>query len=121
MEAPRRQFQRVLLALEDLVAQEALLLGAQDFAAVPALQARAAPLVDWLVAEAPAADASLRRQVTELVERRARSAELLSRQIARVREELGAMQTSRQRLAQVMPAYRQPADVPATGQLCARG
>jgi hypothetical protein len=121
VETPRRQFQRVLLALEDLAAQEELLLRAEDFAAVPPLQARAAPLVDFLVAGANTADESLSTRVAALIGRRARSAELLSRQVDGVRAELSAMRTSRRRIAQVMPAYRQPDVAPSVGQLCARG
>jgi hypothetical protein len=121
METARAQFQRVLLALEDLVSQEETLLRTEEFDALPALQSRAAPLVDFLAARAGNADEPLRRSVSALIERRSRSQELLARQLVRIREELLAMQSSRQRIAQVKPAYRQPDSVPVNGLLCAHG
>ena len=121
METPDRQFERLLIAIEDLIAQEELLLQAEDFDAVPPLQARAAPIIERLVALAGSVNPQLRQRVTALVARRARSEALLTRQMAQIREELSALQTSRQRIAQMMPVYRQPLGEAAAGQLCARG
>lgn len=121
METPRRQFQRVLLALEDFVAQEESAIRTEDFDAVTVLQSRAAPLVDFLVTTAAAADLALTTRVAALIARRTRNAEELSRQIARVGQELSAMRACRQRIAQVLPAYRQSEDARPVGQLCAQG
>ena len=121
METPGRQFERLLLALEDLIAQEELMLHAEEFAAVPPLQARAAPIIERLIALAGSVESPLRERVVALVERRGRSEEILTREMNRVREELTAMQTSRQRVAQMMPAYRQPVGDSAAGHFSARG
>lgn len=107
METPVRQLRRVLVALEDLAAQEELLLRAEDYLAVPALQLRMAPLVECLAAGAAAADAPLRQRISALIERRSRNQEGLARQLTRVRDALVQIQTSRQQIARVAPAYRQ--------------
>jgi hypothetical protein len=119
METPARQLHRVLLALEDLAAQEELLLRSEDYLAVPPLQLRAAPLVECLVVGAGAADGPLRQRISAVIARRARSQQGLVEQLIRVRDELLQIQTSRQRIAQVAPAYCQPAGVPP--QLQVRG
>ena len=121
METADRQFERLLLAIEDLIAQEELLLQAEDFDAVPALQSRAAPIIERLVALAGSVDVRLRKRVVDLVERRTRSEELLTRQIARVQDELSAMKTSRQRIAKMMPVYRQSLGEAASGKLHVQG
>jgi len=121
VETPRNKFQRVLGALEDLVAQEELLLLAGDFSALAELQDRAEPLVEFLAAASSVADESLRGRVSAVIGRRTVSGKKLSQQIDQVRGDLREIQTSRQRLVQVVPAYRQPAEEAVNGQLSARG
>lgn len=98
---------RLLGALEDLAAQEALLLRAADFQAVLATQERAAPLVERLAALAGTADAAVRIRVSGVLALRARSLEWLSAEMARVRADLQQMQSSHRRIAQFAPVYGQ--------------
>ncbi|MEO7414865.1 MAG: hypothetical protein ABIZ81_16085 [Opitutaceae bacterium] len=121
METPDQQFGRVLLALEDLVAQETLLLKTQDLAPLRSLQARIAPLVTFLVDHASAADGPLRQRVSALIAQRGNSEQWLAEQFERVKEELQKIQESRQRVARVAPAYGYRADASAIGHLSARG
>jgi hypothetical protein len=121
VETPALKFKRVLSALEDLVTQEALLLRAEDFAAVEALQNRTAPLVEFLAANPTAANEALRDRVGTVAARRSENDGELTRQMARVREELSLNQANRGRISQIMPAYRQPAGELLAGQLSARG
>jgi hypothetical protein len=121
VETTGQRFRRILAAFEDLVAQEEMLLRAEDFAAVPPLQIRAAPLVEFLVDAASSADSSMKERITAVVRRRERSGALLAEQLARVRAELQTIRVSGQRIAQVAPAYRQALDTPATALLSAQG
>jgi hypothetical protein len=108
MAAPAQTCARLLAALEDLVAQEALLLRAADFAGVLATQERAAPLIERLTALATTADAAVRVRVGAVLALRSRSLEWLGSEMARVREELQGMQAGRRRLAQCAPVYSRP-------------
>ena len=121
METPGEQFRRVLFALEDLVGQEALLLGTQDLDPLPAMQARMAPLVTFLATHAGEADEALRHRVSAIVAQRRTSTELLAEQHERIRKELLTIHESRQRIARVAPAYGYRIDAPAAGRLSARG
>ena len=121
METSAGQFQRVLLALEDLATQEELLVNADEFAGLASLQERMAPLVECLASSTDVADPSLRQRVTAVIERRARSEARLIQNLAQVRAELLTIHTSRKTIAQVMPAYRQPTEAAVNGQLYARG
>lgn len=121
METPRQKFERILAAFEDLAEQEKWLLRSEDFAEVVALQKRLDPLVTFLVSRAGDADEPLRRRVNALIERRRTNAEALGAQLAAARTELSAINLSRKRISQVMPAYRQAFAEDLSGQLCARG
>jgi hypothetical protein len=112
METPAHMCTRLVAALEDLAAQEAATLEARDFTAAVAIQDRAAPLVDLLVAHAnDVTDATLRARIAALIERRNRTGEWLAEQIAKVREQLQATQAAQRRAAQIAPAYGHVASV----------
>lgn len=96
---------RLLGALEDLAAQEALLLRGSDFAGVLATQARAGPLIARLATLAETADAGVRLRVKSVLALRARSLEWLETEMSRVRDELQTMQVSSRRVAQFAPVY----------------
>ena len=95
---------RIAEALQTLVAEEAPAIRAGDYGAVADLQQRASPLVEYLArhaghaGQAHAAIASLRAQRHETSER-------LAGEMARVRDELCALEFSRRRLARIGPAY----------------
>lgn len=112
METSFHRCARLLTALEDLANQEALLISSGDYDGVLAVQERAAPLVAGLALVAGGADAALRRRASDLITLRARSREQLAVKIELAREELGAIEASRNRMTQIVPAYR-PAAVPA--------
>ncbi|MEO5959540.1 MAG: hypothetical protein ABIZ49_08085 [Opitutaceae bacterium] len=106
METPAQMCARLLLALEDLTAQEAATLEARDFTAAIAIQDRAAPLVNLLATHGPAvADGALRGRIAALLVRRNRTGEWLAEQLVRAREELQQNQVAQRRVAQVAPAY----------------
>ncbi len=97
---------RLLVALEDLSAQEAATLREGDFAAVAEIQARSAPLVEYLGTHGPAiADGAFLARMRALLLRRSESAEWLAAQIERTREELRQTQASEQRAARIAPVY----------------
>jgi hypothetical protein len=106
METPVQQCLRLLAALEDLVAQESHLIGAENYEEVIRVQERAAPIVERLVALAPAADAGALRQASGLIERRRQNQELMARHVERTAAELDEAREARSRLTHFAPAYR---------------
>lgn len=106
MKTPAASFVRLLGALEDLAAQEDMLLATEDYAAVVRTQERAAPLVDELARLGAAAITSdLRPRLQALLERRERSQVRLAAQIAQTRDALLRTQSKQRRISQVAPAY----------------
>lgn len=106
METPAQTCARLLAALEDLADQEAATLEARDFAAVAAIQDRAAPLVSLLAAQANGMrDVALRARIDRLRQRRAQTGAWLHTEMARLREELQQTQVAQRTVAQVAPAY----------------
>jgi hypothetical protein len=106
METPAQRCGRLVAALDDLAAQEAVALHARRFEEARAVQNRAAPLVDFLVAcGVDVADDALRSRVSALLLRRNQTDKWLADQIERVRAELQQSEETQRRLAQVAPAY----------------
>ncbi len=106
METPLQTATRLLTVLEDLTAQESILLRTLDFVDAVAVQERAAPLVDQLSALAIHPEvAALRVKVKALVERRLQSRHFLDAQLGRLQSELRRIDEARSRLSRVAPAY----------------
>jgi hypothetical protein len=106
METPLQTAARLLTALEDLTAQESVLLRTLDFVDAVSVQERAAPLVDQLTALAIHPEVvTLRSKVTAIVERRQQSRHFLDAQLGRLQSELRRIDEARTRLARVAPAY----------------
>lgn len=104
--SPHRTFDRLLGALDELVAQETATLASGDFEAVADIQQRAAPLVDGLTAlGAEAADDIARARVAALLARRQHNIDFIETQLATAREELLALQEGARRVARVLPVY----------------
>jgi hypothetical protein len=109
METIAQHCERIVTALEDLVAQEGAAVASRDFSAMLALQERTAPLVDFVIARAPVPSGSaLRNRLMALHERRRQNGEALAAEIERTRAELQQMQNTRRRVAQIAPVYGQP-------------
>ena len=107
MESPVQTCARLLAALEDLVTEEAGLLAAEQVSEMITLQARMEPLVEHLVALAPAADPGVRVRVQALVARRAYTGADLSARIAHLRGELDRMAETRHTVHRLAPVYRE--------------
>lgn len=106
METSVQACSRIAAALEDLSRQEAAALQAQDFAAVAAIQDRAAPLVEHLAAhEQEIASEGLLARIAGVLALRNQTAEWLAAKIGQVREELSQMEASRRRVSRLAPAY----------------
>ncbi len=106
METPLQTATRLLMALEDLTAQESILLRTLDYVDAVALQERAAPLVDQLSALAIHPEvAQLKGKVMSLVDRRQQSRHFLDAQLGRLQSELRRIDEARTRLSRVAPAY----------------
>ena len=106
MESPLQTATRLLAVLEDLTAQESILLRTLDFVDAVALQERAAPLVDQLSALAFHPDvAQLKQRVASLVDRRQQSRYFLDAQLGRLQSELRRIDEARTRLSRMVPAY----------------
>jgi hypothetical protein len=106
METPAQTAARLLDALQDLVAQEAVIVRAGDYAELAALQARTAALGDKLgeLAANPAVLA-LRGRVEATLAQRRQSQAMLEQRLAGARAEIQRLHLGRQRLGQVAPAY----------------
>lgn len=106
METPAQMCARLVAALEDLANQEAATLQARDFPGAIAIQDRAAPLVELLVAHAEAVtDPALRARITAFMLKRSQTGEWLAEQMSKVREELQQTHVAQRRVAKVGPAY----------------
>ncbi len=100
---------RLLTALEDLGEREAVMVREGDFTMVAELQARAAPLVDYLGEHGPAvADGAFLARIRAFLRRRKESSDWLAVQIAQTRNELQQIRTSEVRAARIRPAYSAP-------------
>jgi hypothetical protein len=100
---------RLLSALEDLGEREATMVREGDFAMVAELQARAAPLVDYLGTHGPAvADSAFLARIRAFLQRRQESDEWLAARIAQTRSELQQIRASEVRAARIRPAYSAP-------------
>ena len=106
METPAKTAVRLLDALKDLVAQEAAIVRAGDYAALAALQARTAALGEKLgeLAANPAVLA-LRERVEATLAQRQQSQAMLQQRLAEARAEIQRLHQGRQRLGKLAPAY----------------
>jgi hypothetical protein len=111
---------RVVNALEDFASQEELLMRAEDYAGVAAVQERMDPLVAFLVGRMAAANAALRQRIASFVARRDRTAQYLATEVGKIRDELTRLELSRRRVARVAPAYGRQSVPMAASQLSAR-
>ena len=96
---------RLLVALEDLVAGERSALLAGDHPMVVALQERADPVVARLVELAPVASAQARERVRALLERREEHGRWLQESMAKARAELARMTEGQRVVARIAPVY----------------
>jgi hypothetical protein len=121
METPAQTCARLVVALEDLVACEAATVQNRDFSGALDIQERAAPLIDYLATNGSSyADSDLQKRIHALAERRRLTGELLSAQLAEVKESLQSTRASQHRVARIAPVYGSAA-VPISGQLLAVG
>jgi hypothetical protein len=121
MDTPAQMCARLVAALEDLSAQELASLEARDFEAAIAVQDRAAPLLEHLVAHWPEVpEPQLKARMLEIIQRRNRTGEWLAEQVTQARQQLEEMQVTQRRVARVAPAYGRGV-LPARRQLCQVG
>jgi len=121
METPAQTCARLVVALEDLVACEAASMQNRDFSSVLQIQERAAPVIDYLVINGSRyTDRALQKRIHALAERRRLTGELLSAQLAEVKENLQSTRASQHRVARIAPVYGS-APAPVSGQLSAVG
>lgn len=113
MNQDRKKFNRLVDALDTLVAQESATLAERDYAAAIAIQQRAQPVVDCLLAlGSEMADEIARARIAGLLARRQHSIDLLESQLAIARDELLALQEGASRVARVAPVYGRPRNAP---------
>lgn len=106
METPFAAARRLLIALEELVSQETMLIRTMDFVEAVQIRERAAPLVDELCMLA--ADREVRvlaPMVEALLERSQQNFHFLDGQLLQLQGELNRVQEARGRLRHVAPAY----------------
>jgi hypothetical protein len=106
METTLQTARRLLAALEELAAQEAILFRTLEFTEAVAVQERATPLVRRLgeLAEEPGIG-ELRPRVTALLARREQSFHFLQTQIERLHLEARRIEEARARLTRMAPVY----------------
>ena len=109
METTAQTCARLLTALEDFGEREALMVREGDFAMVAELQARAAPLIDYIGRHGPPiADGPFLARIRAFLLRRKESDEWLAARIEQTRSELQQIRTSEVRAARIRPAYSAP-------------
>lgn len=110
METAAQACARLVTALEDLAAQEAVCLQTRNFDAVVSIQNRAAPLVEHLAKHGPeVADDELRNRIAAVLARRTETGAWLMAEIERTRERLNSLQANQRRVSKIAPAYSQSA------------
>lgn len=110
METPFQTATRLLTALEELTAQETLLIRTMDFVEAVTVRERAAPLVEKLCSLAAVPEvAALRPRVNGLLDRCGQNHHFLDTQLARLQGELTRVNEARGRLRRVAPVYGTPA------------
>ncbi len=107
MTATAQDCARMVTALADLADQESAALRAGDYAAAAEIQARCAPLLEFLSvhAELIRGRAELTEHLRQIRAQRNASSAQLEAKIEAARAELGTMQSSRLRLNQIAPVY----------------
>ncbi len=106
MESTRQKFERLVAALEVLVAAEADTLAAGEYVAMRDIQRRAAPLVAALAELAPAVkDKPAHARLAALLARRQGTIDRLGSRLAATRVELETLHTSSRRVAKIAPVY----------------
>lgn len=106
METAAQTCDRLVTALEDLFAREAVTLSHGNVEAAMGIQERASSLVEYLSVHGPrVADAALRDRIGALCERRSATSNRLAAEIVRVRDELGTTRMTQLRVAQIAPVY----------------
>ncbi len=106
METPGKMAARLLLALEDLAAQEAGFIRAGEMASAIAVSERAAPLVGKLCQLSAEPDViALRERVSALIAKREVSARQLGEHLARLSHELRRVDAAQGRASRVAPTY----------------
>lgn len=121
MRDPRQRTARLVDAIEDLVAQEALALRAGEFTLAREFTARVAPLLADLAASDGArtvllGDPDLQNRIRGVHALRRDSSAWLEAEMARVSGELQETSAARGRVARIAPVYGQPAGA-ATSRL----
>jgi len=96
---------RLVGALEALLAEEATVLASSDFDRLGEIQLRSAAVVERLAAYADVADDRHRARIALAVETRATTVGRMIGQMERVRAELTDLQSCEHRFARVGPAY----------------
>jgi hypothetical protein len=106
METPLKTAQRLLVALEDLVSQESVLLRSTNYLEAVTIQERAGPLVHELarLADQPGV-AALKPRVDALMEIRMESWHYIDANLNRMQQELARIKEARVRLARIAPVY----------------
>lgn len=109
VETPFQCAARLLIALDELVAQEGNYLRAGSFVLAAGVRARTEPVVSRLVelSQSPGVP-ELRGKVAAIVERSSRHAAILEEKIAEFRAEIRRIDQARHRTNQLAPAYVRP-------------
>lgn len=111
METPAQGIQRLLTAVETLVAEEEVLFRAGDYQEACTTQDRLQPLIDHLCALAgtPAMlgrlDAALQKRARDVLVRRQQSGEFLAVRLAEVRTQLSLLAEAQHRTTRLKPVY----------------
>lgn len=118
METPFQKASRLITALEELTAQETVLLRSLDLVEAVQICERAAPLVERLCAlAADPAVGGLRDRITAVVDRRRQHAAMLDTHLSRLQTELRRIDDARGRLMKIGPAYGLTASPPTESRL----
>jgi hypothetical protein len=106
METSFQAANRLLIALEELLAQETTLIHATEFVEAVAVRERTGPLVEKLCTLAAHPEvARFRSRVARLLDRWQENHQLLDSQLTRLQGELNRVTEARGRLRHVVPAY----------------
>lgn len=118
-EGPSQKCSRLVVALEELVSEEAHCIETRDIATVLSLQKRLEPVIEYLAQHAADADRSLRDRIAAVLSVREKSSAKLDLELQQTRKQIDELDVRKRRAAAVVPAYG--AGVTQRGRLNAKG
>lgn len=118
-ESPLQKCARLVIALEELAAEESHCIETGDIATVLGIQKRLEPIIRYLSDHAADADRGVRDRIAAVLDTREKSGARLEAELKKVRKQIDELDARKRRAAAVAPVYGGAAQ--PRGRLNAKG